>query len=249
MSMFDRLIVVPTALSGCVLWLDAMDASTITTDATGSVSQWNDKSGRGNNVTQSDNTRRPEYRRAAFNGYPCVDWNTGSVSARVLTTSNNISMTSLTIFTVCRGDASSGYLFVHNGNSSAGHAIWASTGPSIRVGRGFISDKDVSVSWLRDSVKKIVVTRYDGKQHASNLSWVNGAMSNNINRSVAGTFDDSDGRTTTGPIYIGNDQTPANTWRGVIAEVIVFSRNLSDAERVLIERYLNKKWGLYSERV
>jgi hypothetical protein len=47
----------PTSIANCALWLDGADASTITT-ATG-VSQWNDKSGNGFNLTQSTGSLQP----------------------------------------------------------------------------------------------------------------------------------------------------------------------------------------------
>ena len=47
----------PTSIANCALWLDGADASTITT-ATG-VSQWNDKSGNGFNLTQDTGSLQP----------------------------------------------------------------------------------------------------------------------------------------------------------------------------------------------
>ena len=47
----------PTTITGCKLWLDGSDSTTITM-ATG-VSQWNDKSGNGNNLTQSTGSLQP----------------------------------------------------------------------------------------------------------------------------------------------------------------------------------------------
>ena len=47
----------PAAIT-TALWLDAADASTVTT-VSGAVSQWNDKSGNGRNATQATSTHRP----------------------------------------------------------------------------------------------------------------------------------------------------------------------------------------------
>ena len=47
----------PTSITGCSLWLDASDSTTITT-VTG-VSQWNDKSGNAYNLTQSTTSLQP----------------------------------------------------------------------------------------------------------------------------------------------------------------------------------------------
>ncbi len=48
------------------LWLDAADASTVTT-VSGAVSQWNDKSGNGRNASQATAGNRPTYTSAGQN--------------------------------------------------------------------------------------------------------------------------------------------------------------------------------------
>lgn len=48
----------PTDIAGCKLWLDGTDAASITSSG-GFVSQWNDKSGGGFNVTQGTGARQP----------------------------------------------------------------------------------------------------------------------------------------------------------------------------------------------
>lgn len=53
------------------LWLDAADATTITT-VSGAVSQWNDKSGNARNASQSTPGNRPSYQATGFNGKPTV---------------------------------------------------------------------------------------------------------------------------------------------------------------------------------
>lgn len=57
---------VPTNIAGCQLWLDAADADTISI-GTG-VSQWDDKSGQGNNATQTLGANQPSYQLAVQNG-------------------------------------------------------------------------------------------------------------------------------------------------------------------------------------
>jgi hypothetical protein len=51
------------------LWLDAADASTVTT-VSSAVSQWNDKSGNGRNFTQSTSGNRPALTTNALGGKP-----------------------------------------------------------------------------------------------------------------------------------------------------------------------------------
>jgi len=56
----------PAAIT-TALWLDAADASTITT-VSGAVSQWNDKSGNARNFSQTTADSRPSYTASIING-------------------------------------------------------------------------------------------------------------------------------------------------------------------------------------
>jgi hypothetical protein len=59
------------SLISTALWLDAADASTVTT-VTGAVSQWNDKSGNGRNATQSAAGSRPALISNVYTGKPAI---------------------------------------------------------------------------------------------------------------------------------------------------------------------------------
>jgi hypothetical protein len=58
------------------LWLDAADASTVTTDG-GAVSEWRDKSGNNRNATASGSAR-PTYDATRFNGKATIDFSTSN---------------------------------------------------------------------------------------------------------------------------------------------------------------------------
>lgn len=53
------------------LWLDAADASTVTT-VSGVVSEWRDKSGKNRHFTQETAANRPAYSATGFNGLPSI---------------------------------------------------------------------------------------------------------------------------------------------------------------------------------
>jgi len=59
------------------LWLDAADASTITTDS-GAVSEWRDKSGNARNLGQATPANRPAYTEAAINGRDAITFDGSS---------------------------------------------------------------------------------------------------------------------------------------------------------------------------
>lgn len=67
----------PLAFSGCVLWLDASDTSTITT--TGSdVTLWEDKSGQGNDAAQDGAAAMPQSGNNTINGLNVIDFTSAS---------------------------------------------------------------------------------------------------------------------------------------------------------------------------
>ena len=55
------------------LWLDAADATTVTT-VSSAVSQWNDKSGNGRNATQSSANARPLYNATGISNLPAAEF-------------------------------------------------------------------------------------------------------------------------------------------------------------------------------
>ena len=82
------------ALISTALWLDAADASTITT-VSGAVSQWNDKSGNGRNATQTTAGNRPATGTATLNGRNVIRYD---ATDDFLSLSNTAGLTSATAF-------------------------------------------------------------------------------------------------------------------------------------------------------
>lgn len=59
-------------------------------------------------------------------------------------------------------------------------------------------------------------------------------------RSAAGSM--------TGPIQVGNDRSNSGrNWTGRIGEILLYERVLSDAERLITERWLAARWGILSK--
>ena len=78
------------------LWLDAADASTVTT-VSSAVSQWNDKSGNSRNFTQSTSGNRPALTTNALGGKPVVtfDGTDDRLTASVTTGSSTATVVSV----------------------------------------------------------------------------------------------------------------------------------------------------------
>eukprot|EP00962_Isochrysis_galbana_P043172 scaffold16362_cov165-Isochrysis_galbana.AAC.1 len=58
-----------------LVWYDADDSSTIVVDSLSRVSQWNDKSGNGYNVSQSTSARQPSYVTNGVGGKASLSFN------------------------------------------------------------------------------------------------------------------------------------------------------------------------------
>lgn len=67
----------PTALSGCVLWLDASDTSTITLSGS-DVTLWEDKSGQGNDAAQDGAAAMPSSGINTINSLNVIDFTSAS---------------------------------------------------------------------------------------------------------------------------------------------------------------------------
>jgi hypothetical protein len=83
----------PASIPGLQLWLDGSEASTITQSG-GNVSQWNDKSGNGNNATQATGSMQPTYVTNSFNGLNSLLFNGTSDFLLI----PEISSTQMTVF-------------------------------------------------------------------------------------------------------------------------------------------------------
>jgi hypothetical protein len=71
----------PAQLPGLALWLDANDASTITLNGS-NVSQWDDKSPNGHNVSNASASTQPDYLATGFNGKPTLQSTAGDFLER-----------------------------------------------------------------------------------------------------------------------------------------------------------------------
>jgi len=237
-----RTIGAATDIPGCILWLDASDLSSITKDGSNKVSQWSDKSGNAKHATQAVGANQPTYSATGFGGLPCIDWGAGAASRKLDIPS--ITYGPHTIFVVLRGDASAGYFWVHLNDST--DYLYGNTNIASGVVRSAVSTykNPVPSAWLRDSTRRIV-TRSFGGLHGSHLIYGNGLRYTTTDQSAG----DPGTGTVAGACYIGTNQGGAVSWTGVIAEVILFDRALSDGERTLVEQYLARKWGIPTRQI
>jgi hypothetical protein len=217
-------------------WYDASDLTTIT-DSGGSVSQWNDKSGSGHNLTQATGAEQPIEGTDSIGGLNTI---TFDGSDDTMSTSSNpfgSSVSNATVFFVLKiKDLSNGTLFSLTG-SADGSNRWQAHFPfggqvyfdcgdvvvpnRINTTSGLSDEQDVIVSFTCESTTNTQEVRINGEVLVS----------------------DATGHTvsTVGNIVIGGTGLYQNV---AIGECIIINGTFSAIDRQLMEGYLAHKWGL-----
>ncbi len=225
---------VPTNIAGLQLWLDAADTATIT-QAANLVSQWNDKSGNANHATQGTGVNQPTTNVRTINGRNVLDFDSSNDFLNLTTGLNSSS--GQTFFVVFSNDTvTAARPLIGSNDTVAGPVIRTSTANLFGLVR-----PNVAVL-LNGSPAIATTTNYIGAANYSTSGidlYINGVSYGTSASST--TF-------TNGSTWIGGSgavgPTPFNYHDGVIGEVIVYSGNLSNANKNLVGNYLSSKWGI-----
>jgi len=230
----------PLTVPYIAAWWDASDESTVTLNG-GNISQIIDKSGRGNHLTQATANAQPLYARNAVNGRNAMTYST--TNHRLVNTAMTIDRPS--VFSVFR--VRSGYTLAFN----VAPIIWDNFQPANRIVH-YPAENTTNLVFSRDdgaagkvasrsiAFGTVYVSCCRSEQSAGHSVFVNG---------VKGT-DATAGTTGFSGISIGNirgNPTPAFTaynFDGQLCEFVVYANRLTDAQRVVVERYLGAKWGV-----
>lgn len=213
----------PLSLPSLALWLDASDAATITL-AGSKISQWNDKSGNGRNVTQGTDAARPTLTSAGLN------------SKDVATFGGSQHM------------AGSG--FTHGGTWSAGVVASQSADGQALFQIGTINEAGAiyraASQWRVRPSSATGIASASLNAGADLLSATVSATDANLYvRGTLGTpLTQASASASNRPFTVG--ALDASTYRlnGIIAELVVTAAVLSEANRQKLEGYLAHKWGM-----
>jgi len=218
----------PLNISGCVLWLDAADTSTLML-STNNVTQWSDKSGSGNNATQATAGSQPTT-GGIQNGL-----NTLLFTGKVMTYPT-ISLSAQTVFCVYLNNTFTPYGWpVHIGPFAF---FYAAPSSNVGIGRSGYTD-EVLANWSTNGLTTSKYTVYGGTVSVSGTT--TSVLYFNGNQVASNTVTSSGGLVN---YTIGTLQSGANTVTGYIAEVIVFNSVLGTTQRQSVENYLMSKWGI-----
>jgi hypothetical protein len=228
----------PLDISGCVLWVDAADPTTMTLSGS-NVTQWRDKSGRGYVFNNLPGQSSPSLTNT-FNGTrPCVESTTTSM---IMGTAYDVSTTSihgpqgLSYFLVQRfGSGTVAVQYERNG--VAGTRIlnhetsnWLTYyGPS--YGNAGVQ---TTTPCVMSTVVNLPTSNLFGYMNGSNVVTASGVSIQNLSCNAGwGLFGLND--TANGGMFGSVTK---------IAEFIQYSVPLTDAQRQQVEAYLVAKWGL-----
>ena len=248
--------ILPTDISNLRLWLDASNFSSLgfnTVAANGQLlSSWNDLSGASNNVAQTNATYMPRWFSGYTNGRPYIDWDGTSAcmfsTASALTLLANSDNTFIAVFEsdittsetsgqIVTGVNTSTALpragIAVNPNGSWGGASNDSVSYYNSTNLGALFTTSIASAGVTDP--KIVVGRKNGT--ALDIIDENGSTNTGTGSS-----------TTTGAYYtVGGRWTGSVDYaefNGRIHEIIVYSDNISNAERDRLIFYLKNKWNI-----
>jgi hypothetical protein len=223
------------------LWLDAADASTVTT-VSGNVSQWNDKSGNARHATQATAGNQPSYTTAAQNNFNAITFTAANPHWMALPNSTNPTAGSA-VFAACKPNhtAASATIIARAYNWGSWYLNSTNTGTGLRynIGRTGVDEGSAITTGLTNNTNKILTGTYDNvnvRASANGGAFVSTAYTPNptynaLDATAVGAF-----RDTTNAI--------ASAMNGLIYEIIVLHTAPSQIVIDKAQGYLAHKWGL-----
>jgi len=235
----------PTQISGCQLWFDATDSSTLTTSGT-TVTSWKDKSSNASTATASGTAIILSNFSGAgglaglyFQGAPSTFLNGGfarpilgyGITVFIISTQNSAAAGYARLFSV-------GTIYTQDYNNTQ----------SFMIGR---QNNGNGIGIYRNGNINTVFVNPDPAVCLSTTYWVNGSTgyttvysSGVVGTTYSGT---SGGNFSIYNYSIGNNVSTSDAnayWGGLVGEIIVYGQTLSRYQRNQVEAYLARKWGL-----
>jgi prepilin-type N-terminal cleavage/methylation domain-containing protein len=263
-----------SGIKDLALWLEpTMDESFIEIQADDDykVTQWNDVNPQNTIKYYAIKAGSPDvtFTSNGINNIPSLKFlgNPGTGGYFVLSTSNTISQASklknfgnrFTFFTVAKADnevvGKFRATFYNSSDTSSdgwGNIKTADNKRGILFNDNMLCSTNTSNS---TGAAEITTAVYEGVVTGNMTMYVNGnaettsvaTQSGGDSGFVSGTSTDASySPLTANPaLYVGSIGGPGNeTWKGLIAEIIIFDRVLRNEERRSVEKYLSKKYGI-----
>jgi hypothetical protein len=216
------------------LWLDAADTATIT-ESSGSVSQWDDKSGNGRNVTQGTGAAQPTTGTQTINGLNVIDFDGNDFLVRADDAGMRPStMTTFIVFNRTGTGRRDMFSCGNSGTFGTNNWIHGHTGTA----QGFFGRTPTS-NLTSGTISGDTVARW-----VHNGSTLTGALNGVATFNTSSTI----GTNNTLGITVGASRigltTPNAPFIGKFAELLFFPTVLSASDIAAVETYLSAKWGI-----
>ena len=217
----------PRSIPNLALWLDGNDPTTMTFSSGVKISQWNDKSGLGNNVTQANATLQPSYTANKKNGKGVADFSL-LTNPYLQNAAGPIVSQPLTVFMAAYAGSATSYFFDATANSNRlSAAFYASEVIGIFGGSGPLNSSNTAFyqAW------GTAVMVFNG---VTSTIYVNGTS---VATGTAGTD-------TFSTLRIGTRWAADQGLDGFLGEMGVYSGILSVPNVAAITNYLRTKWNI-----
>lgn len=227
----------PPVTDGLKFWVDASDASSVTTNAGGLVAQWNDLSGAGNHVAQTETAKKPVFNPAGLDGKPSLSFNSTNV---LFKTGSLLCYSNHTAFLVAKATAYTENDMLGSGGTSAGDLLvmhYTVSGNNLFRGHYWgasgVATKD---SAIKTAVAVPLV--YAQRMNGTALE-----IFRNGTRDAVQPF--SSFSANKKGIVLGCRSAGGSSGKcfaGELSEVLIYERALGEGERAQVEAYLTEKW-------
>lgn len=241
----------PTQLPGLAVWLDAKDSAGFTLGS-GRVSQWRDKSGKGNHAAQATGGQQPLYVASAVNGNPAVQFYDDG-SAKLLSIADHASLdcAAFSLFVVCQRvqdmgatERIAGKFSTSSPANTREFSMLLSSGDVYQCATssaGTVADGAAGTSGTVSLSAPVILDALISQPYASGTASRarknNDAASQAVS-SIPGLYNG------TSPFHLGAIDGGAQPFAGYIGEIIFYTVALSEASRAKVLRYLAKRWGV-----
>jgi uncharacterized protein (DUF2141 family) len=229
--------------AGLRLWLRA-DAG-ITASASGAVTAWADQSGSNNNAVQATESKAPKLVASALNGKPVLRFDGVDDYLDVAQAASLAITGDIASFFVVKFDDFATFRAVWGKTAGPGGNLPAPTDyytvPNTGVPRLYRGDGTSTSLGFVDATKGVTVGSYQIVGFAQQGPTLTHYLAGQANGSGQLTAKRGDGGKA---LKIGSREDFVTKMKGDIAELVIYDRALSDAERTQLVDYLKNKYGL-----
>ena len=226
----------PIIISGCALWLDANDSSTLSLSGS-SVLQWNDKSGNGLNVSKNASYSAPTYSATGLNSRPTLTFSTSMLQTASINPNT----------TLTRNGTDSSLFFVVTITSDGAGVYGTLYGISITDDHYILRTPWADSSKYWDCADRVQYIATTNGTYIFSLVRSGSSMTMYMNgTSVASNLSASSTVTSTSQnLNIGVGLFSRAEWfRSALSEFIIYKTGTDTNQRQAVEGYLAQKWGL-----